>query len=97
MLVLFLDLYTPTLPLCTLISTEIKPGEAQELWSTPVLYMLLVIRGGEPHSVTQHITIEITSVYSGTKYVLLVFRASVSFNCCLAHAPGYVFHMQLGI
>ena len=45
---------------------------------------------------TLRITIEMTSVYSGTKDVLGAFRAYVSSKCCLAHVPGYVFPKNLG-
>lgn len=68
--------------LCTLISAEIKPGQDPQLWSSPILYMVLEFKQDELY-IPLYITIEMVSVLTGTKAVLVFLKASVSLKYCL--------------
>lgn len=68
---LFLTLCTPAQLLCTLIAEEMKPGQALELWSDPILYTVLTFKQDELCSAFLCVTIEMAYVCFGTGDVLV--------------------------
>lgn len=91
---LFLPICNLAQFLCTLISAENKPGQDPQLWSSPILYMVLEFKQDELYSIPLCITIEMVSVLTGMKAVLVFLKAFVFLKYCLV--PWHLFSVHLG-